>query len=68
MAVVIPGIFGPNLALLGDYPWPAWRAASKFEPPDAPWEVENGPLCSSGLAQQNKYAPGQLPLPTWRRR
>lgn len=52
MGLVIPGIFGPNLALLGDYPWPAWRAASKLEHPRRPFgplgKLKITPLCCPG--------------------
>lgn len=69
MGLVIPGIFGPDLALLGSYPWPAWRAASKFEHPRWPLggsEVENKPpLLPPRLAQQDNCAPGQLPSAYW---
>lgn len=63
---IIPGIFGPYLALLGGYPWPAWRAASKFEYPrcpEAPWKLENNPpfaAPSSGAAEQLRPMAGAV--------
>lgn len=69
--MVIPGIFGSNLALLGDYPWPAWRAASKFEQPPMPLgllKINQNPLCSPEVWRSRATTPrASLPLPTGRK-